>query len=190
MSDSEESTVAQVCLRDLLFYVLPGSIIILGVGALAGVMPADLRDYAGLAPSVAGLLLAYAFGQCAYPLAYLIRYAMEKLQKEKKDVPLFRLAYRSAPTEAPVFFSVEVFRYRTMARFCSVMAAPVLFSTLAIIHGQWDLEERWKIVTVITGLSIVIGFLYRYHRYEARYRSAVMELARPKTKRGLGEEEP
>ncbi len=176
MSDTVETSVAQVGLRDLLFYVFPGVVILVGISALPGAMPTDLKDYTGVGPSVAGLLIAYAFGQCAYPLAYIIRRGMERLQPIDKTAQGFRRAYRAAPTIAPVFFAVEIFRYRTMARFCSVMVFPMIFLSLAIVFSGWKLPATTKNVTGVLGALSVVGFLYRYNRYERRYRQAVLEV--------------
>lgn len=177
MSGNVESSIAQVGLRDLLFYVLPGSVLLFGIGALAGVHPEDIEPYAGLTASLAGLLAAYALGQFAYPLAYPIRSAMDVLQSIPKSDALFRRAYRVAAGEAPTFFAVQIFRPRTMARFCSVMVCPTVFSSASAAWGSWNLGRTWQWSICVASVGAVLGLLYRYNRYETNYRAAVMDLA-------------
>ena len=70
-------SVAQVGLRDFLFYVLPGAVLLLGLLALTGVGPHDLKSYLGVTSSIFGVLGAYLLGQFAYPLSYLARWTMD-----------------------------------------------------------------------------------------------------------------
>lgn len=177
MSGNVESSIAQVGLRDLLFYVLPGSVLLFGIGALVGVHPEDIEPYAGLTASLVGLLAAYALGQIAYPLAYPIRSGMDVFQSIQKSDTLFRRAYRTAADEAPTFFAVQIFRSRTMARFCSVMVCPTVFSSASAAWGSWSLGRTWQWSICIAGAGAVVGLLYRYNRYETNYRTAVMDLA-------------
>lgn len=177
MSHGVETSVAQVGLRDLLFYVLPGTVLSIGLAGLLGIRPGALKEYSGLAPSVAAVLLAYLLGQCAYPAAYVVRKIMEPTQSIKKGTAEFRSAYSSASDGASTFFAVEIFRYRTLARFCSVMVGPILFAVIAALWGGWSLPEPARLGVAVAGLLTVSGFLYRQHRYEERYRKAVVEIA-------------
>lgn len=181
MSGNVESSIAQVGLRDLLFYVLPGSVLLFGFAALVGVYPEELEPYAGVAASLAVLLVAYALGQLAYPLAYPIRGAMNFFQPIDKSDAGFRRAYRVAADAAPTFFAVQIFRSRTMARFCSVMVCPTLFASASVAWGSWNLSKAWQWGIGVIGVGAVIGLLYRYNRYETNYRTAVMELIDDRT---------
>jgi hypothetical protein len=176
VSDNVESSVAQVGLRDLLFYVLSGSVLLFGIGALVGIHPKDIGPYAGLTASLVGLLAAYALGQYAYPLAYPIRSAMDVFQSIPKSEALFRRTYRVAADETPTFFAVQIFRYRTLARFCSVMVCPTIFASASAAWGNWNLDKMWQWGICIAGGSAVLGLLYRYNRYETNYRITVMDL--------------
>lgn len=175
MTKSVETSVAQVGLRDFLFYVLPGAVLLFGLLAWKGTTAADLKDYLGVGPSLAGILIAYALGQCAYAVAYPLRALLNSFQSIDKAKPSFRRAYRCAPSTNTVFFTVEVFRYRTMARFCSLMVFPVLFASLGIIFGRWSAAPVERTLVAVFAVIAVAGFLYRYHRYEDRYRTAVEE---------------
>jgi hypothetical protein len=181
VSGNVESSIAQVGLRDLLFYVLPGSVLLVGFAALVGVDPENLEPYAGLAASLVVLLVAYALGQLAYPLAYPIRSAMNSFQSVDKSDEEFRRAYRVAADAAPTFFAIQIFRYRTMARFCSVMVGPTLIASASVAWGSWNLGKPWQWGISAIGVGAIAGLLYRYNRYETKYRTAVMELVNDHT---------
>ena len=157
-----ETSVAQVGLRDLLFYVLPGAVLLIAVCGLTGTAPEDILKYGGIAPSIAGLLSAYTLGQCAYPLSYLTRFAWEGFQSQKKRNATFRDAYRSQADDAPTYFAVEIFRYRTLARFCSAMVLPLLVATASAIFGKWQLSVGCRCSIGFVGALAVVGFLHRY----------------------------
>lgn len=175
MDGNFETSVSQVGLRDFLFYVLPGGILLIALFAWKGTTGKDLEDYLGLGPSLAGILVAYALGQCAYVISYLIRWLLDRFQAIDKTIPTFRRAYRCAPRDNGTFFAVEIFRYRTMARFCSVMVFPVCVAALGILLGHWPVTYHEKIAATCFGVIGLFGFIYRYHRYEGRYRKAVLE---------------
>jgi hypothetical protein len=172
-----ETSVAQVGLRDFLFYVIPGTVILAGILAFEGVDGKDLQAYSGFSSSIAGILLSYALGQCAYPLAYLVRAFGNLFGRlryvEGEENSHFRSTYRLMAANNPTYFAVEIFRYRTMARFCSLMVSPVVFVAGAILFGQWHLNTREKICLAGTALLASAGFVQRYCRYERRYRASL-----------------
>jgi hypothetical protein len=174
-----ETTVAQVGLRDFLFYVVPGAVVLAGLFAFQGVTAGDAQPYLSISSSIAGILASYVLGQCAYPVAYPIRAALSKWSKLKRFPGersiVFRRAYRSVAKDNPTYFAVEVFRYRTMARFCSVMIFPVLFAAAGIEWGQWQLARGARLFVDAAALLISVGFLWRYYRYEWRYRSSLVK---------------
>jgi hypothetical protein len=188
MATNIETSVAQVGLRDFLFYVLPGAILLLGLLALAGAGPADLKPDLDVTSSIAGVLVAYILGQCAYPLSYVVRCAMNgrgRLKKrDSKEAETFKAAYRAIAAGEELYFAVEVFRYRTMARFCAAMVFPLLLAGLGIAVGRWRLDAlvRWGVALI--ALVTCAGFLWRYYRYECRYRSSVKNrpVGKPETR--------
>jgi hypothetical protein len=181
MANTVETSVAQVGLRDFLFYVLPGSVWLTGIFALTGVRAVDVQPYMGLSSSLAAVLAAYVLGQCAYPLSYVFRRIMRKWggveQPDEKHRQGVKAAYRRLLLNEPTYFAVEVFRYRTMARFSAVMVLPVLFATAAVALGGWQLGGTARPWIVAVGVSIAVGFVYRYRRYENRYRASLADEA-------------
>lgn len=171
--------MAQVGLRDFLFYVLPGSVLLLGLFAFLGIHTRSFLDDLGVASSLAGLLLSYLLGQCAYPAAYVVRGVMNRLPPLRElcgeESLHFIAAYASIATTKPTYFAVEVFRYRTLARFCSLMIVPLLVFCYATVVGSWGLEASTKIIIVSLTALTICGFLWRYSRYETRYRKAVWD---------------
>jgi hypothetical protein len=176
MSAEIETSVAQVGLRDFLFYVVPGTVLLTGLFALEGVSASDLEPYLDISSSIAAILAAYILGQCAYPLSYAVRMIVGKIgprMPSGEEDEGFMRAYRQVAKEDSSYFAVEVFRYRTMARFCSVMVFPVFFAAFGIALGGWQLDATHRIVFIGMAFLISFGFLWRYHRYEYRYRSAL-----------------
>jgi len=161
-----ETSVAQVGLRDFLFYVVPGAVLLIGILAFLGVVARDLQPYLDISSSIAGILISYLLGQFAYPAAYLFRAIMGKIGRLRKlsneECDDFRRAYRKLANESQTYFAVEVFRYRTMARFCSVMVFPVLFVTAGSLWGRWQLGLETKGAIVIAASLVCMGLLLRY----------------------------
>jgi hypothetical protein len=174
MSDNVETSVVQVGLRDFLFYVVPGATVLLGALGFQGVTLADLPENQDLILSTIALFAAYILGQCTYALSYPVR-ALVKLAEGgggDDDDLAFRQKYRQVARTDPAFFAVEVFRYRTMARFCTVMIVPVLLAAVGVLCGPWPLSvgERWAVAAF--ALVTEANFVVRYRRYWRRYRSA------------------
>jgi hypothetical protein len=190
MAADVEASVAQIGLRDFLFYVVPGAVFLAGFSALVGVSARDLQPYLGISVSLAGILLSYIVGQCAYPLSYVIRTIMNKfgalrsLPRERS--PTFIAMYRTLARDHPTFFSVEIFRYRIMARFCSVMVFPFLFAAWGVYRSPWGLSVEWRTGGWIVAMLVCVGFLLRYYRYEDRYRSSVANSGVPEHARDPG----
>jgi hypothetical protein len=174
MSDNVETSVVQVGFRDFLFYVVPGATILLGLLGFEGVTYADLPKELDLVLSTLALFAAYLLGQCAYALSYPVRAVINRLEGSQSDdeEPAFRQEYRAIARTDPVFFAVEVFRYRTLARFCAVMVVPVLLAAVGVLVGRWPLSggDRWLVAALATIAEV--GFVVRYRRYWRRYRSA------------------
>ena len=124
MSESVESSVAQVGIRDFLFYVLPGFVLLIGIFAWAGISLKDVQASGDISSSVVAILLSYCLGQFIYAYSYPIRWLLEKIRPfklEKDDSENFQKMYLKATENHGSYFEVEVFRYRTFARFCSLM---------------------------------------------------------------------
>ncbi len=179
MATEIETSVAQVGLRDFLFYVVPGAVVLAGILALEGVGARDLQPYLGVSSSIAAILASYILGQCTYPVAYIFRKAMDKWGRLRRlpgeGEEIFEEEYRKVSKDNPTYFAVEVFRYRTMARFCSVMVFPVLFAAAGIAWGAWRLHREESAAVFITASLVCLGFLWRYYRYECRYRSSLVK---------------
>jgi len=174
MNDKVETSVVQVGLRDFLFYVVPGATILLGALGFKGVTFVDLPTNLDLVLSALALFGAYFLGQCTYAFSYPVRAAVDGITGggPSDDYAEFRQRYRDLSRTDPVFFAVEVFRYRTMARFCAVMIVPVALAALGVVLGRWPLSagDRW--VVAAFALSTEVNFVVRYCRYRRRYRRA------------------
>jgi|SRR6185295_3003197 len=178
MATDIETSVAQVGLRDFLFYVVPGAILLAGVLAQKGIGLPDLQPYLGVSSSIAAILASYILGQCAYPIGYFFRRAMNKLGR-LRNLPgegneAFEEAFRKAANDSPTYFATVVFRYRTLARFCSAMVFPVAFMAAGAAMGSWHLDGPRISAIFFTATAVCGGFLWRYHRYEYRYRSSLL----------------
>lgn len=142
-----------------------------------GISARDLQPYLGISASIAGILFSYIVGQCAYPLSYIIRTIMNKVGSLRslppEASPAFTAMYRKLAKDNPTFFSVEIFRYRIMARFCSAMVFPFLFAAWGVSRSPLALGAEWRNGGWIVGMLVCVGFLLRYYRYERRYRSSL-----------------
>jgi len=179
MSTDIETSVVQIGLRDFLFYVVPGALLLTGILTFSGVGVSDMQPYLGLTSSVAAIMVSYILGQCSYPIVYVFRRLLNRIGNLEslpgEHTATFKSVYYQIAADAPLYFAIEIFRYRTLARFCSAMIFPVLFAGAGIAFCPWDLSMEKRVLIMILGLIVSAGFAWRYHRYEGRYRSACKE---------------
>ena len=179
--DSVQTSFVQVGLRDFLFYVLPGFVTLLGCLGWNGVVFQDLKTLGDVSSSVITLLLSYCLGQLIYAYSYPVRWLLGKIRPfrnlETDDSEHFQKLYMKAAEKYGSYFGVEIFRYRTFARFCSLMIIPIIIAWASVIWGRWALDVNMKLMITIVAVIGEINFVIRYYRYELRYRRSVTALA-------------
>ena len=177
-----ESRTPHFGLRDFLFYVVPGGVVLLDVLLIFNEVPTLAKDRVGqIVATTCGVLLAYVLGQIAYSATYLLRKIRVKgpgLWEETS--PQFLIAYMWAIEKHGTYFLAEIYRYRSFARFCAAMVLPTLFLGGAGAYRLGQLVSAWELgaivsvkVGLIVGLICATTFVHRYRRYDAEFRKYV-----------------
>ena len=176
-------------LRDLLLYLIPGGIVLLGVLVTAGDFPHELGRYPGFAASLLGVLIAYFLGHAIYPINYrLWKWILPHKNCRKKDerecseeCEYFSRAYSRVADAHWEYHISEVSRFRSLARFASAMITPSILLAIAVIVRLWLDRGDSSLAVLIAltvavsalGLLCVIGFVGRYKRYQLRFMNLV-----------------
>ncbi|GEM_PF-5536044 len=180
MSSELESRTPHFGLRDFLFYLVPGGVTLLAAAVVAGVTPADVRDWGGVGGSIVGLFVAYSLGQVLYPLTYVFRRA--RLFRWRfaprgswSDEPLeFAHDHLKALEQHPAYYSAVIFRDRSFARFALAMLVPSILLGVAVAVRTWSLSPLIRIIALLVGVLAAAGFYLRFRKYDLRYHREVL----------------
>ncbi len=160
-------------LRDFLFYLVPGSIVLMSVLGASGVSATSVGEWGNLGGSLLGVLVSYAVGQAIYPLVYPIRRIWQPDGEWLAHSEEFRDAQIKLITSSAVFYTSVVFRDRSFARFSSAMVIPCLAAGAAAVRLAWNSSALLACVYGALGAFAACGFVYRFRHYDRRYRSFV-----------------
>ncbi len=181
MSLSVESKTPYFGLRDFLFYLVPGAILLLAI-LISPVIKLEsyIESKNGLL-IVISILVSYYLGHVIYPLNYLIRKLLfsniicDKEKENKKcneDCPDFRFSYINASKKTPNIHVSEIARYRSLSHFSCAMVFPTLLLSLSIISFAMKQSSSDKIYMMLFGILLLIsisGFCWRAIRYQKKY---------------------
>jgi hypothetical protein len=184
MSEFSESKTPYFGLRDFLFYLVPGAIVLLGALIFWGTLPNWISSSSSFAPLAISVLISYYLGHAIYPLNYPIRklfvHRGKKNVCDKKKHPYctescedFKNSYMNAFKQGSGFFVSEALRHRSLARFSSAMIFPSLWLTFAFLFSYKGVTLTsiilGPIIIVIIGLAITYGFYTRYNHYQQEF---------------------
>jgi hypothetical protein len=165
-------------LRDFLFYLIPGGVILASLVILVYPEPDILENWTGLNAAIAGILLAYFFGQATYPLVYIIRPHTRRVSALRdfpnEDDTEFARQHFHLIEQHSVFYDTVVFRDRSLARFSLAMVFPTVLFTASILRVIYASSLCIVGAVVVIGGLAVYGFWLRHVHYERRYRMEVM----------------
>ena len=170
-------------LRDILMYLIPGTIalasVVLFLSLLSGILTGLVSQLGRFGISVASIFVAYFIGHAIYPLNYPLRGALDRSSlvgpiAMLEDCAEFRTAFHSLIENHGGFYAAEVSRCRSLARFASAMFLPSILFGFAVgcclrPHGLWLL-----MLPVALGVLAAYGFALRYKRYQARFYDYVL----------------
>ena len=177
MRGSLEGKTSDIGLRDFLFYLVPGAMVLASVLLFAGTEPAQLQKWSGLGGSFAAVIVAYVLGQMVYPLSYIPRKLFfTKGRSLSKFDELSIKTIRAIEEYQSVFVSIS-FRDRSFARFTLAMVFPTILLGIALF---WTLRLQHfplAMLVVALGFAVAAGFIFRAKHYDTRYRRVLSAIS-------------
>lgn len=189
MSTPAEIKTTYFGLRDFLFYLVPGSVVLLAILFFAGFDFSTIGDYGNLTTSVFGIIFAYCLGHVIYPLTYLVRRwllhpLVEWLKSDDvaaEDELRFKNRHQRAIENHSLFYTEEISRASSLARFASAMVVPCILLGGGVMYFMSHYSGKHQaslkhlaVPALLLGIVAAAGFGYRYGRYNLRFRRMVM----------------
>lgn len=175
MANTSEYRTPQFGLRDFLFYLVPGGIVLVSILVFFGIEDTKVHEFGELSKSLFTILLAYFLGQVIYPITYPLRKLFRPSGEwEKIDRDVFAKAHMRIIEELPAFYVVLVFRDRSFARFASAMVFPTIALAGSFTIRLWGPFQILAIAVAIIGVISAICFVLRFRHYDRRYRNHIV----------------
>ena len=176
MANDFETRTAHFELRDFLFYLVPGGVVLLALLVLCEFDLGRIIGFDGIVLSLVAVFLAYFSGQVVYPLSYPLRQLFSPGRTWVEDLVTFPDAHKSLIQCNANFYLALVFRDRTLARFAIAMVTPTMFLTVALVL---HLARRGTpcyclAIALLLGALAAYGFIRRFRHYDHRYRRQVL----------------
>ena len=173
MAAIPESRTPHFGLRDFLFYLVPGFLILLTLALFADIDEATLSKFATIGGSVAAILIAYVIGQINYGCTYPLRRLIKVQTPWEETDPEFQKAYMWLIEKHPGYYTAEVFRYRNFARFSITMVVPSVSFGIAAAVRLRSYAPVWAFLAIVLAIVALCVFIVRYRHYTKRFLNQV-----------------
>ena len=174
MADVPETKAPNFELRDFLFYVVPGAVVLAAVVLSSGINREAVSSYSEAALAGVAVLSAYVLGHIAYGFTYPLRRVFGPRVTYADEDEEYKNAYMWMIERHTVFYATEVHRYNSLSQFTAAMVLPILlFGTVLVVRLWTHTRACSVLVAVITALAAVV-FAARYIRYRNVVRDQVM----------------
>ena len=189
MTAELESRTPHFGLRDFLFYLIPGGVVLMGIILMIQISEEHLKCLGDIGGAIIGLFLAYTLGQIIYPLTNILRRGLCPNGHWKKYPHKFAKKHMFAIENHPLYYSTVLFRDRSFARFSLAMVCPMLFIGISFFVFLKSISLHWALFSLILAIISAGAFTLRYRRYEKRYRLGVLMCTKVGWKKDLKEGE-
>jgi len=174
VADVNETNLTHFGLRDFLFYVVPGAMILAAIILSSGFDLETISGHSEVALFAAAVLAAYVLGHIAWGISYPVRRLFGPRITYADGNDEYRDAYMWMIEKHTAFYTAEVFRYDVLSQFVAALVVPVLLFGTVLAVRLWPHSRVGCVVAAIaTGLAAVV-LVVRYVRYRDVVNDQVM----------------